>query len=88
MQATPQHFSHFNPDWHVANLNSREIHKLDCHWASLMHNHNKLYCKDLSEVAKLIRESGYNGCHYCLPRYDTDTRSLAKVLKNLEEDLD
>ncbi len=52
-----------------------------------MHNDHKAFCKNLSEVAKLIKESGYNGCHYCLPRYDTDTLTTEKVLKNLEEDL-
>lgn len=37
---------------------------------------NKLFCPDLSEVAKLIKENGYNGCHYCLPRCDTDTLTI------------
>ncbi|TFH46098.1 MAG: hypothetical protein E4G94_03190, partial [ANME-2 cluster archaeon] len=85
-KVTIRYLYRFSPLWHVANLNSKEIHKLDCHWVSLMHNHNKLFCKDLSEVAKLIKESGYNGCHYCLPRYDTDTLTIQQVHNNLDED--
>ena len=86
-KVTVRYLYRFNPHWHVANLNSKEIHKLDCHWASLMANSNKSFCKDLSEVAKLIKESGYNGCHYCLPRYDTDTLTVQQVHHNLDEDL-
>jgi hypothetical protein len=72
---------------YVANFNSKEIHKPDCYWVSLMKADNKLFCTDLSEVAKLIKESGYNGCHYCLPRYDTDTLTIQQVHNNLDEDL-
>jgi Zn-dependent metalloprotease len=72
---------------YVANLNSKEIHKPDCYWVSLMKADNKLFCTDLSEVAKLIKESGYNGCHYCLPRYDTDTLTIPQVHNNLDEDI-
>jgi Zn-dependent metalloprotease len=84
---TLRYLYRFNPDWHVANLNSKEIHKMDCHWVSLMAASNKSFCKDLGEVAKLIKESGYNGCHYCLPRYDTDTLSVNQVIHNLDDDL-
>ncbi|MEN6395684.1 MAG: hypothetical protein ABFC78_04290 [Methanoregula sp.] len=84
---TLRYLYRFNPHWHVANLSSKEIHKLDCHWVSLMAADNKLFCKDLGEAAKLIKESGYNGCHYCLPRYDTDTLTIQQVLHNLDEDL-
>jgi hypothetical protein len=86
-KVTIRYLYRFNPHWHVANLNSKEIHKLDCHWVSLMANSNKSFCKNLSEVAKLIKESGYNGCHYCLPRYDTDTLTVQQVHHNLDEDL-
>ena len=84
---TIQYFYRFSPRWYVANLNSKEIHKLDCHWVSLMAVGNKSYCENLQEVAELIEDSGYNGCHYCLPRYDTDTLTIHKVLENLNEDL-
>ncbi len=86
-KVTLRYLYRFNPHWHVANLHSKEIHRLDCHWASLMSAGNKSFCKNLGEVADLIRDSGYNGCHYCLPRYDMDTLTLHKVLDNLEEDL-
>jgi len=86
-ELTIKYLYRFGPYWHVANLNSKEIHKLDCYWVSLMNNDNKLFCKDLSEVAKLIKESGYNGCHYCLPRYDTDTLTIQQVHNNLDEEL-
>jgi hypothetical protein len=86
-EVTIRYLYRYSSLWHVANLNSKEIHKLDCHWVSLMHNDHKLFCKDLSEVAKLIKESGYNGCHYCLPRYDTDTLTIQQVYTNLDEDL-
>ncbi|MCK4732878.1 MAG: hypothetical protein KAT65_10525 [Methanophagales archaeon] len=86
-ELTIKYLYRFSPYWYVANLNSKEIHKLDCHWVSLMDNDNKLFCKNLSEVAKLIKESGYNGCHYCLPRYDTDTLTIQQVHNNLDEDL-
>jgi hypothetical protein len=84
---TIKYLYRFSPHWYVANLNSKEIHKLDCHWVGLMKKTNKLYCTNLGEVAPLINDSGYNGCHYCLPRYDTDTLSIEQVRQNLEEDL-
>jgi len=87
-KVTLRYLYRFNPNWHVANTRTLEIHKMDCHWVSLMHNHNKLLCKDLNEAAKLIKDSGYNGCHFCLPRYDTDALSKQKVISNLNEDLE
>jgi hypothetical protein len=86
-QVTLRYFYRFNPWWYVANVNSKEIHRLDCHWVSLMAAGNKLHCEDLQEVAELIEVSGYNGCHFCLPRYDTDTLTIQRVLENLNEDL-
>ena len=84
---TIQYFYRFHSLRYVANLNSKEIHKLNCHWVSRMAVGNKSYCENLQEVAGLIEHSGYNGCHYCLPRYDTDTLTIHKVLENLNEDL-
>lgn len=77
----------FSPFLYVANLNTKEIHKLDCHWVSLMSAVNKSYCNSLQEAGALIKGSGYNGCYYCLHRYDTDTHTIHKVLENLNEDL-
>jgi hypothetical protein len=45
------------------------------------------YPASLKEVSELIKDSGYNGCHFCLSIYDTDTLSINKVLENLKEDL-
>ncbi|HNB04056.1 MAG TPA: hypothetical protein PLV88_07165, partial [Methanoregulaceae archaeon] len=87
-KVTIRYLYRFSPDMYVANTNSKEIHQLDCHWVSLMKPEHKLHCEDLDEVATLIKNSGYNGCHYCLQRYDTDTRTLEQVLHNLEEDLE
>jgi hypothetical protein len=86
-EVTIRYLYRFSPYWYVANISSKEIHKLDCHWVSLMKNTNKLYCTNLGEVAPLINDSGYNGCHYCLPRYDTDTLTIEQVRRNLDEDL-
>lgn len=86
-KVTIQYLYRFSPTWHVANINSKEIHKLDCQWVSLMAAHHKSLCKDLDQVAALIKDSGYNGCHFCLPRYDADSLTLQKVLENLNEDL-
>jgi hypothetical protein len=84
---TISYFYRLTPYWYIANLNSKEIHKPNCEWVSLMAPGNKMTCKGLDKVADLIQNHGYNGCHYCLSRYDTDTLSKQKVLENLNEDL-
>ena len=72
---------------YIANRNTREIHKSDCVWAIRMEESNMMSCDTLDEVMELIRDRGYNGCFYCLSRYDRDTLSEEQVLANLEEDL-
>ncbi len=72
---------------YVANRNSKEIHKSDCLWVTRMKDENKIPCGNLNEVAEMISNKGYNGCFYCLTRYDRDTLTLQEVLNNLEEDL-
>lgn len=84
---TISYFYRLTPYWYVANLNSKEIHKTNCNWVTLMAPSNKMICKTLDKVADLVQNDGYNGCHYCLPKYDTDTLSKQKVLENLNEDL-
>ena len=84
---TIRYLYRYSPTWYVANLNTNEIHKLDCMWVSLMSPVHKSYCQSLDQAAALIRDSGFNGCHYCLPRYDTDTLTLPHVLQHLSEDL-
>ncbi|GAI95623.1 unnamed protein product, partial [marine sediment metagenome] len=72
---------------YIANRSSREVHRSDCFWVTQMKDINKVPCGGLGGVAELIKDSGYNGCFYCLPRYDRDTLTEQQVLTNLEEDL-
>lgn len=53
----------------VANRNSssRELHRNNCVWVSLMAPYNKVAYTELERALK----HGYNGCAYCLPEYDT-----------------
>ncbi|MEE8607445.1 MAG: CARDB domain-containing protein [Nitrospiraceae bacterium] len=71
---------------YIANQNTREIHKAGCPLVTKIKDENKAPCSGLGKVADLIRDSGYNGCYYCLPRYDTDAHSRQQVLANLEKD--
>ena len=48
---------------------------------------NKYNFRSLEKAADLIEHNGYNGCHFCLPRYDTDTLTEQKVLENLNVDI-
>jgi len=84
---TIQYLYQYDPLWYVANTNSKEIHQLDCFWETQMSAHHKTFYESLEDVADLIQNSGYNGCHYCLPRYDTDSLTLATVLQHLNEDI-
>ncbi len=72
---------------YIVNRNTREIHKSHCGWVNLMNESNKMSCDNLDEVMELIRDRRYNGCFYCLSRYDRDTLSQQRVLANLAEDL-
>lgn len=72
---------------YIANRRTKEIHNSDCIWVTRMKDTNKVPCSHFDQVAILIENQGYNGCYYCLPRYDRDTLSEQQVLNNLEEDL-
>ena len=91
--ATPQYDdgSRDIGDWlhliYVANTNTKEIHTSHCYWVTRMANSNKSPCESLEDLMTLIRDYGYNGCYYCLPRYDRDTHSKQTVLNNLQDDL-
>jgi hypothetical protein len=87
-EVTIKYMYQISPYRYVANLNSKEIHILNCYWVSRMANRNKSHYSDLWELALLIRDNGYNGCHYCLSRYDADTLSTEQVLTNLGNDID
>lgn len=71
----------------ITNRKSNEIHKSDCYWVSLMNDANKVECGNLEELIRLLRDNSYNGCFFCLPRYDADTLTAQQVLTNIEEDL-
>lgn len=51
----------------VANRNSGEVHRANCEWVRRMNSKNKVA---YHEVELALRHE-YNGCHYCLPEYDT-----------------
>ncbi|GAG38203.1 unnamed protein product, partial [marine sediment metagenome] len=72
---------------YIANRDSLEVHRGNCFWVTKMKDSNRMLCSNLDEVARLIRDRQYNGCYYCLPRYDRDRLSKQQVLTNLEEDL-
>jgi hypothetical protein len=53
---------------YTANSRTGEIHRSDCGWVQKMNPVNK---KAYSDLARAVGH-GYNGCHYCLPKIDTD----------------
>jgi hypothetical protein len=72
---------------YIANSNTLEIHKSTCYWVKYILASNKVPVQNLKKVAEFILNQGYNGCHFCLPRYDTDTLTRSQVINNLNEDL-
>ncbi|MDO8717091.1 MAG: hypothetical protein Q7J73_09865 [Dehalococcoidales bacterium] len=72
---------------YIANKHSKEIHRADCLWVTRMKKENKIPCSNLHEAAGMITDKGYNGCFYCLTRYDEDTLTAQKVRDNLKKDL-
>lgn len=52
----------------IANRRSGEIHRPDCLWVDDIAKRNKIPYNDLDLAIK----RGYNGCRFCLPKYDTD----------------
>lgn len=72
---------------YLANRNSREVHSSDCHWVIKMNEANKIPLYGFGAVFEMIKNRGYNGCFYCLRRYDKDTQTSELVLRNLEADL-
>ncbi len=75
------------PATYIANLSSREIHLSDCLWVTKMKQTNKIPLRDYYDVVTMIKYHGYNGCYYCLSRYDRDTLAIETVIRNLETDL-
>lgn len=59
----------------VVNTSSKEIHDTRnvtpaCNVGSIREEHKK-YLDTIEDVKRVITEQGYDGCHYCMPDYDT-----------------
>jgi hypothetical protein len=52
---------------YVGNKNSLEVHLRDCEWAHKISWKNRVFYCTLEDALS----AGYNGCAFCLPRYDT-----------------
>ena len=52
---------------YIANENSGEVHVRECEWAHRIALRNRKYYCTLEDAIA----DGYNGCAFCLPRYDT-----------------
>lgn len=74
------------PTTYIANRRSGEIHLSDCRWVRKMKETNRILLQDFNDVALMIKNNGYNGCFYCLSRYDRDTLTFEAVVRNLETD--
>jgi len=60
---------------YVCNTNSLEIHDTRnlqpaCHFDAILESH-KIKLDSIAEVEEAIRHQGYNGCRWCMSRYDT-----------------
>lgn len=53
---------------YICNDNTKEIHIPSCDWASRIKQEHRSYFDSIEQAL----EQGYNGCHYCLDKYDTD----------------
>jgi hypothetical protein len=51
----------------IGNLRTKELHLPDCQYAGAIKLENKIKTLD---VYKAIND-GFNGCHYCMPEFDT-----------------
>ena len=56
-----------NGELFIGNKRTKELHVWDCHWVDLMATSNKRYYWTIENPVL----SGYNGCHYCMKRWDT-----------------
>ncbi|KQC04285.1 MAG: hypothetical protein APR53_00075 [Methanoculleus sp. SDB] len=52
---------------YIANENTGEVHVRECEWAHRIALRNRVYYCTLEDAIA----DGYNGCAFCLPRYDT-----------------
>ncbi len=63
------------PGRYVGNTNTREVHDIEniteaCNFGRMTEEH-KDYFDSIAEVEDAINTQGYNGCHWCMSKYDT-----------------
>jgi len=59
----------------IGNSNTMEIHNLyrntpQCLFELIKEDH-KVHFETVQDVGRAVMENGYNGCHWCMPQYDT-----------------
>lgn len=53
---------------YIGNLDTKELHLPECEWAKKIWAGNR---KGFNSIEEALAQ-GYNGCHFCLDKYDTD----------------
>jgi astacin len=56
-----------NGELYVGNKRTKELHVWNCQWVSKMAGHNKRHYWAIEQPSL----AGYNGCYYCMRRWDT-----------------
>jgi astacin len=56
-----------NGELYIGNKRTKELHVWDCQWVDLMSRRNKRYYWTIEKPVL----AGYNGCYYCMNRWDT-----------------
>ncbi|GEM_PF-5809482 len=62
----------FEKPIYIGNSNTLELHVPGCKWASLISDDHRVIFYTVDEALK----QGYNGCYYCLKRFDTDKNRM------------
>lgn len=58
---------YFGKPYYIGNKHTREIHEPNCEWLTKMEAENRVRFSNLKEAQR----QGYNGCYYCLKKYNT-----------------
>jgi hypothetical protein len=53
---------------YIGNTDTKELHVPECEWAEKIWPGNR---KGFDSIEEALAQ-GYNGCHFCLDKYDTD----------------
>lgn len=77
---------------YVLNTHTREAHdtvaaKPACNLGAITDAH-KQYLETLADVEKFIETEGYNGCHHCMPQYDSSPVSEPEPLSPAQPEPD